>query len=374
MKILIITLVTLLSFNTLASVSVDKSEVDNVGVIHSVELDKYQSITIYLPNGYSVNRKKYPVMYVVDGEKYFLHSIAYQKTLLSESKTPPFIVVGINTEKIKRRGLLGKNAVKFIDTLQSQIVSYVEKNYRTNDMKMYFGWEMAGGFALELMVTQPKLFDAYFLASSTHLTKGRLEAVNHLFESKVPKDIFFYFTLGSVESWSISSHDKLSEIFTQSEKQNLNWQFKLSTSDDHYTTPFDTFNKGLTSYFQDYSPIRFYSLKEFDDFGGIPSLKEHYKKRGEHFQTSTEIHSETKHYLLNQSINENNFVIFEQLVKEFDGFIESFDYSSGFIIKIGRFYADNNAKNKALNLYKTELMKHPEAEELKTERTKLNSQ
>ena len=140
MKILIITLVTLLSFNTLASVSVDKSEVDNVGVIHSVELDKYQSITIYLPNGYSENRKKYPVMYVIDGEKYFLHSIAYQKTLLSESKTPPFIVVGINTEKIKRRELLGKNAVKFIDTLQSQIVSYVEKNYRTNDMKMYFGW------------------------------------------------------------------------------------------------------------------------------------------------------------------------------------------------------------------------------------------
>ena len=271
MKILIITLVTLLSFNTLASVSVDKSEVDNVDIIHSVELDKYQSITIYLPNGYSENRKKYPVMYVVDGGKYFFHSIVYPKTLLSESKTPPFIVVGINTDKIKRRNLLGKKAMKFIGNIQNKIVSYVEKNYRSNDMKMHFWWEMAGGFTLELMVTQPKLFGAYFLASYTHFTEGRFETVNNLIESKVPKDMFFYYTLGSVESWDITSHDKLSEIFTQSDKQKLNWQFKLSTSDDHYTTPFGTFNKGLTSYFQDYSPIRLYSLKEFDDFVGIPA-------------------------------------------------------------------------------------------------------
>ena len=42
----------------------------------------------------------------------------------------------------------------------SQIISYVEKNYRTNYMKMYFGWEMAGGFALELFANKPKIFNA----------------------------------------------------------------------------------------------------------------------------------------------------------------------------------------------------------------------
>ena len=87
-----------LSFNALAEVVVDKLTVANVGVIHSVMFDKHQSITVYLPDGYTENSNKYPVIYVIDGEKYFLHSIAYQKTLISQSKTPPFIVVGINTE------------------------------------------------------------------------------------------------------------------------------------------------------------------------------------------------------------------------------------------------------------------------------------
>lgn len=334
-------------------------------------MNKRQSITVFLPDGYIESNNRYPVMYVIDGEKYFLHSIAYQKTLISESKAPPFIVVGINTKNIKRRELLGEKSVELIATLQNQIITYIDNNYRTNAMRMYFGWEMAGGFALELFATQPELFDAYFLASSTNFTQGRLDSVNQVLKSKIPTAEFFYYTLGSVESWSLGSHKALSEIFTANASKELNWAFKLSTLDDHYTTPFDTFNKGLTLYFHDYAPIRFYSLKEFEAFGGMPALKAHYKKRGEQYQISTDIHGETKHYLLNQAINENNFAFFKLLVMEFDGFIEKFNYSSGFIVKVGRFYSENNDINTAILLYRSELLKHPDSVELQEEIAKL---
>jgi predicted alpha/beta superfamily hydrolase len=361
------------SLNAFGAVLVEKTAVDNIGVIHSVLFDKHQPITVYLPDGYNESGNSYPVMYVIDGDKYFLHSIAFQKTLISESKSPPFIVVGINLEKVKRRELLGEKSIEFTSTLQNQIITYIEKNYRTNDMRMYFGWELAGGFALELFVKQPEFFDAYFLASSTGFTQGRLDSVNHLLKSKAPTESsFFYYTLGEVESWSVGSHEALSEIFTQSANKWLNWKFKLSTLDDHYTTPFDTFNRGLSLYFHDYPPKRFYSLNEFESYGGMSALKAHYKRRGEHYQISTDIHADTKHYLLNQAINESDFISFKQLVKEFDGFIESFNYSPGFIIKVGRFYSENNEINEALSLYRSELLKHPDSEVLQAEIAKIN--
>lgn len=80
-------------------------------------------------------------------------------------------MVGINASNIKRRELLGNQSDEFIITLKNHIVAYIDKNYRTNDMRMYFGWEMAGGIGLELFAKQPILFNAYFLASSTYFNQ-----------------------------------------------------------------------------------------------------------------------------------------------------------------------------------------------------------
>jgi hypothetical protein len=79
----------------------------------------------------------------------------------------------------------------------------------------------------------------------------------------------------------LKSRERLARVFTSTSKVDYEWEFYLSPSDDHYTTPLNTFNKGLASYFSGYAPIRFYSITKFKSFGGMAVLKEHYKKRGE---------------------------------------------------------------------------------------------
>jgi len=372
MKKAIMIIAIFLSFNLLATELTDKRSVPSIGTIHSLELENHQSISIYLPDNYESSKEKFPVMYVLDGDRYFLHSIAYQKTLTWKVESPNFIVIGINIDKNKRRELLGRQSNEYIDIFQHQIVDYVEKNYRTNNKRMYFGWEMAGGFALDLFAKQPELIDAYFLASSTHFTQKRIDNVEKILKSKITMPNFFYYTLGSVETWSLESHKKLSKVFSNTSKEDDEWEFYLSSSDNHYTTPLNTINKGLTNYFNDYAPIRFYSIKEFKSFGGIKALTEHYKKRGEHYQISTNIHSETKHYLLNQAINEDNFSFFSKLISQFDGFIESNNYSTGFIMKIGKFYSNNGATEKAMRLYKSELTKNPTSQRVSDELLKIS--
>ena len=374
MNKLITVLILLFTFNSSAEEFTNKHAIQNIGNINTINFENSSSITVYLPDGYKGKNNKYPVMYVMDGERYFLNAIAYQKTLVWQEQSPDFIVVGINIEKKKRRELLGNKSKDFINIFENQIVNYVEKNYRTNDMSLYFGWELAGGFALDLFAKRPKLIDAYFLASSTRFTRERLDNVKQVLKSKNTVPEFLYYTLGEVESWAVRSHKVLAEILGDNAKENVKWKFHLSTDDNHYSTPLDTINKGLTQYFKGYSPIRFYSIQEFNDFGGLNALKIHYKSRGQHFNISTEIHDDTIHYLLNQSINDNEFEAFNMFVKEFDGFIAANNYSIGFIMKIGEFYVMNGEVQQAIDFYKSELPKNPDSEELQTAINRLTSE
>lgn len=175
MKKLITLLILSLTFSAFASELTSKLNVANLGEIDIVTISAKQTISIYLPDDYKNNKQHYSVMYVVDGERYFLNAITYQKNLVWQDKVPAFIVVGINTNNVERRQLLRRNSGEFIQQLATTIIPYIEQHYRTSGKRMYFGWEMAGGFALELLAQQPELFDNYFLASSTHFTKNRLE-------------------------------------------------------------------------------------------------------------------------------------------------------------------------------------------------------
>jgi predicted alpha/beta superfamily hydrolase len=355
------------SFVVFAAHSITTQDVQNLGIVQTVKVDEHNTITIYLPDGYQQDKNNYPVIYVMDAQRYFLHAIAYQKTLVWQDKAPAFIVVGINTEDINRRELLDTKSSTFIATMQNDIVKYVDSHYRTNDLRMFFAWEMAGGFASELLATQPELFDAYFLASATFITESRLNLIKELFAKKPNVSGFLYCSLGAVESWSFESHQLLSNILNASATSAFKWKYNLSEHDDHYTTPLGTFNKGIAYYFQDYPPLRFYSLEEFKNFGGMKALKKHYENRGMHYQISTDIHKQTKHYLINQAINETNFVIFKELVHEFDDFIEKNNYRPAFLTKIGSFFVANGASDRAISLYKTGILENPDSDELNVE-------
>ncbi|WP_226876388.1 alpha/beta hydrolase-fold protein [Microbulbifer hainanensis] len=347
----------------------DENQTANVigysSTIESNILGESREISIYLPDGYSEKKKHYPVLYVLDGQRYSLQAIAYQKALLFQDKSPEFIVVGINTNSRKRRNLLDNQSIKFINFIKKELFPFINTRYRTNNMQMYFGWEMAGGFALEFFASEPDLFNAYFLASPTHFTKQRLDAVeSFLQEHTSPLDVYFYYTLGNVETWSLDSNQKLSEILKKSSIPQQNWRFDLSNSDDHYTTPFNAFNKGLKLYFSDYEPIRFYSIKEFKEYGGISALRRHYKNRGKRYQISQDIHEDTKHYLLNQALKESDYAIFNELNLEFKDFITDYYKRAFWYVKYSNFHLENGNPEAALLLLNTGLIKFPDSAEI----------
>ena len=181
-----------------------------------------------------------------------------------------------------------------------------------------------------------------------------------MLDKKPSFDNYLYFTLGSVEAWSLDNTNSLATLLKTKAKSKLKWKYDLFDDENHYSTTIITMNKGLKSFFKDYAPIRYYSLVEFNKSGGITALKKRFKNRGERYQISTDVHDDTKRYLFLLAVRENNFTIFTELETEFLGFLTSFSRVSMFE-RFGQFYIKHKAYQKAIAYYKIGVQKFPDA-------------
>ena len=326
--------------------------------LHSDILAEERGIQIYLPPSYdNAKDKSYPVLYILDGQEYFMAGVAYQHMLMFRDKTPEFIVIGVNTDRRKRRTLFYEKSDMFIGFLEKELLPFVEERFRTmkSDERIFFGWEMAAGLGLELLGEHSELFSAYLLASPTRSNR-RMEALNKLNLSG-DGNKFLLITAGLEEGWIVND-----SLFNAEINNLARVDSRVSTleREDHYTTPLKTIHEGLSDYFHNYKPIRYYSVKEYDDFGGLEELRKYYLGRGKRFGLSTEIHKETKHFLILNAQKENNFIRFEEYVKEFDGYLESLTWDVWFN-RYGQYYLQHDELDKAIAMFQNGLVKFSES-------------
>ena len=334
--------------------------------IQSVSLQEEREIEIYLPPSYeTIENKEYPVMYILDGQEYFLHPIAYQRQVHFKDKSPEFIVVGINSDRRKRRKLYYQDSRKFIEFLENELIPLIDKDFRTFKEKerIFFGWEMAGGLGLEIFARNKNLFSAFLLSSATHFTEQRLMNVDSVCKHKKLNKSFLYFTRASEEDYAESDLSKLNSIFQSNTSGNISWKYDTIAGEDHYTTPLKTVANGLNHYFWDYNTLRFMSLKEFDEFGDLDGIKSYYRHRANRYRVSPEIHRTTRHFLLLHAMTEDNFERFETYAHEFSDYLHNLR-SDLWVIRFAGYLAENNQESQALSIYQTGLNKFPESARL----------
>lgn len=352
--------ISLLFLTTIGSIWAQKLvTLNTIGENHTISskyLKEDRIISIYLPENYKNSNEHYAVFYILDGQRYFLNGVVYQKTLSWQEKSPEFIVVGIETDNTKRRTLFDEQSKIFIKFLEQELVSYIDTHYRTTKERFYFGWEMAGGLALEIIAQPKPLFSAYFIASPTHISAQRLDALKSRVTTNKDTNEFLFFTLSPVESWSFPSLEELGNILKTTNRNGHNWQYKSLIKENHHSTPTITIHEGLSAYFEDFPYLRFYSLKEFEDFGGMSALVRHYKNRGEKYNLSTEIHKETKHFLLLQSIKEDNYTSFQSFMNSFENYYQSKNNDFWFD-RYAQFYLKHKNADKALEILNNGLQK-----------------
>ncbi|MFV9549980.1 alpha/beta hydrolase-fold protein [Algibacter sp. PT7-4] len=142
------------------------------------QLNRKRKITIYLPPNYNATNKKYPVLYIQDGQNVFDASTSYSgewevdETLnnLYNKTAIGFIAVAINHGQEKRLNEYsawdnkkygkGEGAL-YLDFLVNTLKPEIDKNYRTkpeNQNTAIVGASLGGLFAHYAAVNRPDVF------------------------------------------------------------------------------------------------------------------------------------------------------------------------------------------------------------------------
>jgi len=143
--------------------------------IYSQILDEERTVAVSLPYLYDRLGKRYPVLYILDGEDLTLPSYIGLARFFSPHLIPEMIIVGVlNTNR--NRDLFATaveglpdtkedGALRFLSFLSRELIPYIDANYRTTAHRTIYGQSAGAQFALFSLLTDPEAFDAY-LASS----------------------------------------------------------------------------------------------------------------------------------------------------------------------------------------------------------------
>ncbi|NER17428.1 alpha/beta hydrolase-fold protein [Spongiivirga citrea] len=327
------------------------NEVGSIKMFNSESLGDLREIQIFLPEDYSNSQQNYPVLYVLDGQRYFLHAVSLQKSFIQFRQTPGFIIVGINKKQSDRNRNYNSNSKIFLEFIENEVIRYIDSEFRTSDIRMLFGWGYAGGFVFETMTSNPELFDAYIAASPFPL-ESKISKIDGLISNVPGFDSSIYFTSEIEEGGVLKGSRQLRDLLSTKASNSLRWTFKELKEEEHRSTPFTSLYHGITKYFEYYPELQFKNLEEYEKEGGFDNVLSYHKKRASQYGFAEELSDWTMFSLTRNVIRAKNLDLFDFFMKRFEksGFIERLNVSRSCLI--AEFYLENNRPEKAIEIFK----------------------
>ncbi|MGD8495240.1 MAG: alpha/beta hydrolase-fold protein [Gemmatimonadales bacterium] len=146
--------------------------------ISSSILGEQRDLLVHLPESYATSSFRYPVLYVLDGDSDFEHTVAIVDFLAGTDQMPELIVVGVpNTHR--SRDLTPPSADttetafwpavggadRFRRFFAEELIPFVDERYRTEPYRILRGQSFGGLFAIHDYMSGSPTFDAYLTSS-----------------------------------------------------------------------------------------------------------------------------------------------------------------------------------------------------------------
>ncbi|MEQ9264746.1 MAG: alpha/beta hydrolase-fold protein [Balneolaceae bacterium] len=360
-QIILVTFICSLSFSLYAQHRIEDNIVGSSISIQSEVLNDERKIQIFLPDEYDDSDKEYPVLYILDGQRYFLHGVSLHKSLVGFRETPEFIVVGISGNPTDRNRLYSVESQSLRKYLKDEVTTFVDTQYRTSNERIIFGWAYGGGFVVETMITEPDLFDTYIAASPFPLAEKNTSLSKLLHENTEFNKLLF-FTSGTNEGVVTEGTTELSSLLTDEAPKTMSWEFKELEGEEHRSTPFTTLYHGLKKHFSYYPELQFNNLDAFSEAGGLDHVYDYYQKRALKYGFPEELSDWTMFSLTRNAIRAEDFEQFNYLVNEFEktGYINRLRVTRSSLI--AQFYLENEQYDIAIELFKLIAESHPNSE------------
>lgn len=237
---------------------------------------QYQ-LHVGLPASYGKEtNKRYPVVYVTDGYWDFEKLRVIQGALVYDRVVPEFIYVGLgyagedlNYGNLRRWELSpvpfggggpdeSGHAADFRDTIENEIIPFVEREYRVDpSFRVLAGASLGGLFTLYSMYTKPELFHGYVAATPAVVVGNDwlLGYEEKFAASGKPLNARLYVTGGGNESPGfLGGILRYNQRVSSRKHEGLTYAFRIIDDERHAGMQLETYTRGLRFVFAPLAP------------------------------------------------------------------------------------------------------------------------
>ena len=252
---------------TFARVTMPDTEVRQ---LKSSETGRSYDIYIRLPDQYAQEKgKKYPILYVLDGQWDFKLLDSIQSGLLYDKFVPEMIIVGITYSgdrpdygalramdytPVHDTFIPGSGeAPKFFAFLKERLLPFIESNYRTDaSQRVLLGSSFGGTFTLYTLFSEPTLFSRYIIGSPIVTYGDRFALQQEADYARMHKDlpVRLFLSVGGLEEMT-RPVQAFMQVLRERNYTGLDMETRIIEGERHAGNKPEAYHRGLRFIFQD---------------------------------------------------------------------------------------------------------------------------
>ncbi|SHE57141.1 alpha/beta hydrolase-fold protein [Pedobacter caeni] len=338
-------------------------------VITSKILNEKRSLWIYTPVNYETSGEKYPVLYLLDPDQNFAYVTELERFLSDRYRIPQLIIVGIvNNDRVKDftpihslifEGKIDSNlrstggGKAFLSFVKTELIPYINKNYRTQPYRILSGHSLGGLFAMYCKEAEPDLFQSEIVISPA-IYGGNMEILGRFsaFLKAHPKlQGNLSVSLGDEPGGKLAVDSLVNQLKSFAPKS-LKWQYNSFLKEDHFSVGYKSMYEGLRFIYTDW----FINPQDTSVVRSYQDIKTHFQKLSAQFgydiQPGEDFMNECGYRQLNLGHVDRGIEIFAQNVKNHPNSSNAYD-------SLGEAYYIKGNHKVSLAYYKKSVLLNP---------------
>ncbi len=354
--------------------SVVYSQNTQVKKFNSTELNTERYLKIYVPPGYDSDEAKlYPLTIVLDAEYLFDVYVGNSILFSAMEKAPEQIIVGINqnqyNERVRDCAYSKENSLPTADSeafyrfIRSELLDYLEENYRLSPFKTIVGNTLTANFINYFLIEDDPGFNA-FVAINPYYATDMPAMIQQKIQALKEENRYYYLSGGSYisENWE-TAITGTNELLKTANNPKFKYQYEFFENSNSVASIGQSIPSAFAFIFDLYSAISKEefekNIKDLSPADAIAYLENKYVEIEYLFGS-------------NLKIRESDIFAIESIIldKENGDYLKNFGEMINKLYKespigdyyIGRYYETGGKFKQALEYYKSGYMKLPEGD------------
>jgi predicted alpha/beta superfamily hydrolase len=224
----------------------EKVSIGTKALVHSAVLNEDRNVHVFLPEGYSQAKNRYPVLYALyTGAADYHFNTGVVAGLSRLELVTPMITVAFDLGDGMRDltptrspdyGPTSGGAANFLKFIKDELIPFVEKNYRTAPERLFWSHSIGGLFGLYALLKEPDVFQS-MLVSSPYFVYDRgeryiIKNTKTFLENRKGQENFLYICVGN-EPQLVPEIEAFLKILDEAKPQGLRWKYMKMPEESH---------------------------------------------------------------------------------------------------------------------------------------------